>query len=295
MSNETVDNSLPNMHDTEDKIFNHCEVEIVEFTEFITKFDDIDGSFHKRFLSDDYKDLNLDNVTLRKNGELIHKEHHSVLTDDGMRRDFQYSVTLHRASGRLVHPFIFNTGEIPKSTMEFACPNSFYNPVFVNTKEIEGSVRLNNIKYKILNNEEINAFDVLDLIWMPKYRWDCEIESIVVELVGIYNQIIVDEHLLNVLRECLILWSGKFVSDKKNIELVIGGLKMSAQEVIDLRKDIVNARIDGMLCRAEKKGMEAGVEVGKLEMARNMLEDGFPIEKVVEISGLSKEDILNSK
>jgi hypothetical protein len=36
----------------------------------------------------------------------------------------------------------------------------------------------------MLNNEEINAFDVLDLIWMSRYRWDCEIGSIVVESVG---------------------------------------------------------------------------------------------------------------
>jgi predicted transposase YdaD len=60
---------------------------------------------------------------------------------------------------------------------------------------------------------------------------------------------------------------------------------------IDLSKDIVSARIDGMLCRAEKKGWQAG----KLEIARNMLEYDIPIEKVVEICGLSKEDILNSK
>ena len=297
MTKNIVDTSLPKKHDTEDKIFNHCCVEIEEFAEFLTKFKDIGGTFHKRFLSDDYRDLDLDNVFLRKNGDLVHIEHHSIMSGEWMRRDFQYLTTLHRASGRFIHPFIFNTGEIPKSTIEFASPNSFYNPSFINTQEIEGSVRLNNIKYKIDNNQKINAFDVSDLIWMPKYRWDREIESVVVELVDIYNNIIVDENLLEVLRKSLVLWAGKYVSEEGNIEKVIRGLKMSVQEVIDLKKDIVSARIDGMLCRAEKRGMEAGMEAGidkgKLETARNMLERGFALEDICDVTGLCEEDILN--
>ena len=299
MTKNIVDMSLPKKHDTEDKIFNHSSVEIGEFAEFITNFKDIEGPFHRRFLSDDYRDLNLDHVFLRKNGDLAHIEHHSKMSSEWMRRDFQYLTTLHRASGKFIHPFIFNTGEIPKSTIEFASPNSFYNPSFINTQELEGSVRLNNINYKIDNNQQINVFDVCDLIWMPKYRWDRELESVVVELVDIYNNIIVDQHLLEVLRRSLVLWAGKYVLNENNIEKVIRGLKMSAQEVIDLKRDIVSARIDGMLCRAEKKGMEAGMEAGrdegKLEIAGNMLDNGFAIADIIKVTGLSKEKILNGK
>jgi len=34
---------------------------------------------------------------------------------------------------------------------------------------------------------------------------------------------------------------------------------------------------------------------GRLDVARNLLAEGFPIEKVVKFTGLSKEDILNGK
>jgi len=34
---------------------------------------------------------------------------------------------------------------------------------------------------------------------------------------------------------------------------------------------------------------------GKCDVALNLLDEGFPIEKVVELTGLSKEDILNAK
>ena len=64
---------------------------------------------------------------------------------------------------------------------------------------------------------------------------------------------------------------------------------MSSWGVIDLKKDIVSARIDGMLCRAEKRGMDKG----KLETARNMLERGFALEDICDVTGLCEEDILN--
>ena len=66
---------------------------------------------------------------------------------------------------------------------------------------------------------------------------------------------------------------------------------MSSWGVIDLKKDIVSARIDGMLCRAEKRGMEAGRKAGKLEVAGNMLEGGFALEDICDVTGLSEEDI----
>ena len=216
MTKNLANISIPKRHDAEDKIFNLCNVEIGEFPEFVTNFTDIEVPFHHRFLSDDYKDLKLDYVSIRANGHLVHMEHHSILTKPMMGRDFQYLTTLHRASGRFIHPFIFNTGELPMSTIEFASPTSFYNPIFVNTKEIEGSVRLNNINYKINNNQPINSYDILDLIWMPTYRWDREIESTILELIDIYNNLIVEEDLLEVLRKSLVLWAGKHVLDKNN-------------------------------------------------------------------------------
>ena len=41
----------------------------------------------------------------------------------------------------------------------------------------------------------------------------------------------------------------------------------------------------------EKKGKLEG----KRDVARNLLDEGFSIEQVVRLTGLSKEDILNAK
>ena len=40
-----------------------------------------------------------------------------------------------------------------------------------------------------------------------------------------------------------------------------------------------------------REGIDEGVLLGKQEDARNMLADGVPVEKVVQYTGLSVEDI----
>ena len=63
-------------------------------------------------------------------------------------------------------------------------------------------------------------------------------------------------------------------------------------------EDVVTARIDGMICRAEEagfeKGREEGIKSNKIKTARIMFDKGFSVEDIVEITGLSEKSILNS-
>ena len=45
---------------------------------------------------------------------------------------------------------------------------------------------------------------------------------------------------------------------------------------------------------AEKKGREKGIEKGKLEAARSMSEKGYPLDDIIEITGLTKEQLKNA-
>lgn len=157
MNSKIVDNSLPDIWATEDRIFNICMTQIQEFSQYITDFDDIVGYFPEKYISDTYLNLNMDSVRLRKNGELITIEHHSSIDHAKLRRNFEYLTTLHAASKKRVLPFIFNTGIIPELTVDYVNFKTFYNPIWFNTQEVEASVKLNNIKYKILKQELINA------------------------------------------------------------------------------------------------------------------------------------------
>ena len=45
----------------------------------------------------------------------------------------------------------------------------------------------------------------------------------------------------------------------------------------------------------KEAGLKAGRDEGKLEIARSMLDNGFAIEDIIKVTGLSKEKILNGK
>lgn len=262
MYGEIVDNSIPNKWDAEDKIFNLCMVEVEEFPQYLTKLDDIKGVFHQRYLSKSYRDLNLDSVRQREDESLINIEHHSSINKYLLSRDFEYQTALHAGSKKEVQSYIFNTGPIPNLKIEYVNPTSFFNPIWINTQDKTASKSLNNIKYKLLNSEVINVYDVLDLIWMPKFRMDISIEEMIVEIVEIYKDLIISKKLSYVLRRSLILWAGKFVVTRENLDKIKGDLKMSAMEINSLEEDIKSARIAGALMRSEEKGKKEGIEEG---------------------------------
>ncbi|MBP5464770.1 MAG: hypothetical protein J6Y13_06330 [Treponema sp.] len=75
------------------------------------------------------------------------------------------------------------------------------------------------------------------------------------------------------------LLDGYFKSQKMEV------MNMSLTE-FDQEQYDRNRRRDGYL-----DGRDAGLLIGKQESARNMLADGVPIEKVIQYTGLSVEDI----
>ena len=44
-----------------------------------------------------------------------------------------------------------------------------------------------------------------------------------------------------------------------------------------------------------KEGREEGIREGKLEIALNLLNNGYSIDEAVKLTGLAEKDILNAK
>ena len=44
-----------------------------------------------------------------------------------------------------------------------------------------------------------------------------------------------------------------------------------------------------------EEGREEGIREGKLEIALNLLNNGYSIDEAVKLTGLSEKDILNAK
>ena len=243
--------------------------------------------YHAKFMSEDFRNLNLDSVWEKKPNCLINIEHHSSLTPDLMRRNYNYAITLFNASKKHVESIIFNTGDIPKNTVIFANELMFYNPRFFNTREKLGIVNLNNLRYKIHNNEELTQNDALDLIWLIKSDIDMPKEDLFYKLaVEIWAKAVAKKWMLDAIRKNLLLWVGKYLKDKSKIRKFKEVMKMNDAEMTVFEKQIIGARISGELERAHESGFDEclnGVvsELSKIYSSEEISKMiNIPIEKI---------------
>ena len=297
MCDEIKEKYFPIRHDAEDEIFIICMSQLEEFPEHITKLDDIIGRYDSRYVSESYKNLNLDSVRQRKDKSLINIEHHSNINPDLMRRDYEYCISIHAATKKEVQPFIFYSGKLPVNEVEYANDTMFYNPVWNKTRKTNGNIILNSLKYKIEKQEECNAFDIIDLIWLPSYNIDLSIENTICECIKIYKYMITDEWLSYVAKKCLKLWVGRYIESKNQIKKAAGGLGMSALELKSFEEQLANVIYANRLEQAENRGREEGKEQGETNIIKKLLENKTPseISEQLDIPLEKIENIQKSK
>ena len=154
-----------------------------EFPKFITGYDDIEERYSSKHMNPAFKNLNVDSAFQRKNNRILNIEHQSSLKSDIMKRNYNYMITLHAASGQMIDFWIFNTGPIPKYSVEYAHETTFFNPKFKNTRLIDGITNLNNLRYKVNNKIELTQNDALNLIWLLKTNINIDEEKLLHELI----------------------------------------------------------------------------------------------------------------
>ena len=273
MKDEKNKANWPTKYDTEDTIYNECVISIKEFPEYITNYKDIEHWGHTKVVSKAFQNLRMDSVYERSDGSLINIEHHSSLNEIKLARNLDYITTLHRATLKDVEPFIMYTGKLPVKKTLYLNYKDAFTPNFFITKFQNGETSLNNLKYKLENDKKISPFDVLDLIWLPSFDIEINKENLVVELSKIYDELEISNSLSEVAQSCLILWASKYVKKQANIDIVEEKLHMSITQKRSMEEKIRNARIDGMLTRAEERGEENGIKIGEKNGARKKEEE----------------------
>ena len=232
---------VPIRYDVEDEIFIICMSETDEFPQYISNFNDIVGRYDNRLISSDFKNLSLDSVRQRLNGNLINIEHHSSISAELMRRDYQYSVALHSNTGRYVHPFIFYTGDLPIRKVDHLNDLMFFNPNWFIAKEVEGTIRYNGFLHMKEEQIELNVYDCFDLIWLPKYNTNMGFEECILKCVCLLKDLVMGDRLRNMVERCYLLWVGKYIKDKEKLGRVQEVLSMSALKVRPFEEQLRDA------------------------------------------------------
>ena len=198
-----------------------------------------------------------------------------------------------------VEPFIFNTGEVPKKTVEYANLTTFYNPKFFNVREELGVVNINNLRYKVSNKEELNQMDALDLVWLMKSNIAMDREDLLLELTqDIWAKAVAQKWILDSIRKNLLIWAKKYLVNKEKIKIFKKVIGMSKIEIKTFEEEMRIAGIAGELERAEERGHAEGWEEGREETEKvfipKLLEKNTP-EEISKEYDIPLERILKIK
>ena len=205
-------------------------------------------------------------------------------TDEDIKRFFQYVSSIRIFKNNDVELFILCIEKAPYTKKEFIINDECtYTMHIISLKDYKAREIFKSIEDKLKNNEEITDMDIASL------------------QVIIYTDY--DESQLEILLKARKLIeriaesSGMDINQKKAIVYLLNVLSANMLDEDESEKYQEETYV--MLNPTDryllKKGKREGKLEGKLDVARNLLAEGFPIEKVVKFTGLSKEDILKGK
>jgi len=197
-------------------------------------------------------------------------------TDEDIKRFFQYVSLMRIFKNNDVELFILCIEKAPYTKKEFIINDECtYTMHVISLKDYRAREIFKSIEDKLKNNEEITDMDIasLQVIVYTDY------EESQLEILLKARKLI----------ERIAESSGMDINDKKAIVYLLNVLSVNMLDEDENDKYQDETYI--MLNPTDRYMLKKG----KLDVARNLLAEGFPIEKVVKFTGLSKEDILNGK
>ena len=206
----------------------------------------------------------------------------------------KYASIKHRKS---VNTIILYTGNPNHGKYElWISETNLLKPKFVIFKEMDGTVKFNNLKYKVNNNIALNDIEAQDMVLIPLMELDENVENIVEELCHLLmKDRSIDENFKFKLRKLEVFIINMFVKKEKRREL-FEVIKMNIR-LDNLEEDLNNwesevlnrGKLEGMK-EGKKEGLKEGKKEGITEIARK-LKDKLSIEEISQVTGLDEKTI----
>ena len=209
-------------------------------------------------------------------------------TDEDIKRFFQYVSSLRIFKNNNVELYILCTKKPSYDKKEFVINDDCtYTMHVISLKDFKAREIFKCIEDKLKNNGKIIDEDIasLQVIVYTDYE-ESELEVLL---------------RARMLLEKIAEKSKMDINEKKAIIYLLDVLSVNMldDEKVEKYEEetymLLNPTDRYLLKKGKSEGKLEGKFEGKCDVAQNLLDDGFPIEKVVELTGLSKEDILNAK
>ena len=217
--------------------------------------------------------------------------------EDDITRFFQYVSSLRVFKNSKVELYILCTRKAPYAKKEFIINDEcIYTMHMISLKDYKATEIFNNIENKLKNNEKITDEDIASLqviVYTDYYETKLEIllkaRKLIERVADSLNMDINEKRAIIYLLDVL---STNMLNEDEH-EQYIGETKMLINPVERYMKNegIKEGKKEGIK-EGKKEGIKEGIKEGKIEFAQEMIKEGFSIDYVTKLSGLSKEDIL---
>ena len=223
-----------------------------------------------------------------KTASLILECQTKLPTDDDIKRFFQYISSIRIFKDNDVELYILCVEEAPYTKKDFVIKEGcVYTMHVISLKDFKAGEIFKNIEYKLKNNEKITDADIASLQLIVYTDFEEPKLEILNRARNLFERIS-ESLVFNINEKMAVIYLFDVLSanmlDENEYELYVEENVM-----------ILNPVERYMNKKGKEEGIEQGKKEGKLEVAGNLLDDGFVIEDVVRITGLSKEDILKGK
>ena len=219
-------------------------------------------------------------------------------TDEDIKRFFQYVSSIRIFKDSNVELFILCVEKPTYTKKEFVIKEDcVYTMHVISLKDFKAKDIFKKLENKLKNNQEITDEDIASLQLIVYTDFEESKLEILNKARKLFEDIS-DRLQLNINEKTAIIYLFDVLSanmlDSSQYDEYVEENKMLLNPVERYMKE--KGIEEGMEKGMEKgieEGMEKGIEEGKLEDARRMLDKGFSLDVVVDVTGLSRDVILD--
>ena len=219
-------------------------------------------------------------------------------TDEDIKRFFQYVSSIRIFKDSNVELFILCVEKPTYTKKEFVIKEDcVYTMHVISLKDFKAKDIFKKLENKLKNNQEITDEDIASLQLIVYTDFEESKLEILNKARKLFEDIS-DRLQLNINEKTAIIYLFDVLSanmlDSSQYDEYVEENKMLLNPVERYMKE--KGIEEGMEKGMEKgieEGMEKGIEEGKLEAARRMLDKGFSLDVVVDVTGLSRDVILD--
>lgn len=220
----------------------------------------------------------MDFVFLLEDDSFLHLEFQTTARADNLSRFLLYDARLYKKSLKNITSAVIYSGNIESADHVLNIGSINYEVHNVYMKAYDGDKIYRDLERKIAGHEKLDDRDKLDLIFLPLMKSSTDQNEMAISAVELARKIEDDEEKIFCIG-AIIGISDKFI-DKEYVKKLKEMMKMT-RVGMELKKEGI------------EEGRKEGIKEGKLETAMKMMQRGFQLEDIIEITGLPEEEIRN--